>query len=548
MGPGRPTRGAFDPRAAWAGSLGAAPIAALTAFLLLGVAVLLAYRGSLDNGLVRWDDDIYLEKIPQLQSWTWSNLLWMWTDRSWFYWHPVAFMDHACDLWAFGTDWRRHHLMSACLHLLNAGWVLVLACAFLGPRKGEEPAARPSAVVGAAFLAALLWALHPLRVESTAWLAEKKDLLCAFFSLGATAAWLGGRRGWTWAAFVLALASKPTAVALPAAWLVLDLALLRRPLRESFREKVPFLALGFAAVFYGAGGTKEEGRVSSPLGLAYEQRILTPLWGFAAPLVRSVAPFGLSPMEPQFDPGEIRLVSLRWGGSFLLLAAASWWAIKRGGAWLAAWGVYLALAAPVSGLRQLAGLATADRFSYLATLPLFLLAGAAILRWGKGAAAAALLLAGGLAFLSVEQVEVWRDPTTLWARVLREWPGRGPEPHDHLGAWWAREAARSGDRAFLEKSEAEFRASLRIVERNPTAHSNLGRILEEKGDLAGAEKSYRRSAELAPAFGMARMNLARLCARRGRRDEARRWYDEAVATGAWVNPALKDEVERLLRR
>lgn len=531
----------FSPRAAWAGTLGRAPFAALGAILALGVAVLLAYRGSLGNGLVYWDDDIYLERIPQLHGWTASNLLWMWTDRSWFYWHPVAYMDHACDLSTFGTDWRMHHLMSLFLHLFNAVWVLVLACAFLGPREGEEPRYRPAAVVGAAFLAALAWALHPLRVESVAWLAEKKDLLCAFASFAATAAWLLRWRTWTWVAFLLALASKPTAVALPAAWFVLDVGLRGTGLRRAAAAAAPFLLAGLAAAVLGATGVKEEGRVSAPLGLGFDQRILTPLWGYASPLVKTLVPLGLSPMDPQFDPEEILLLTPRWGGSLLLLASLTWLAVKRRGMFAVAWFSYLALTAPVSGLRQLANLATADRFSYLATVPFYLLAAAGILRWGRGAAAAALLAAGGLAALTIPQIGVWHDPVTLWERVQAEWPDRGPQPHDHLGAWYAHEGKEAA-------AIAEFRASLRIAERNPTAHNNLGRMLEGTGDLAGAEREYRRSAALAPGFAVARWNLARLLARRGRRAEAETWYREALATGGWVHPGLQAEVEGLLGR
>jgi hypothetical protein len=573
---------AFDPRAAWRGTLGAAPLLASAAVFLLGAAVLLAFRGALADGLVDWDDDVYLERIPQLHDWTrtnWtSNLLWILTDRARFYWHPLAYGFHAAENGLFGGDLRLHHLAGLVLHALNAVWVLVLACAFLGPRRGEAPPARPAGVLGAALLAALLWALHPLRVESAAWLAEQKDLLCGFFSLAATAAWLlratapagapGGR--WTlavFACFVLALAAKPVAVALPAAWFVLDLAVLGRAgrpggLRAAAMEKVPFLVLGFAAVVAGATGEKEEGRVSSSLVLGFEHRVVTPLWGFAAPLVKTAVPVGLSPFDPQFPAGEIRLLSPRWLGSLALLVAASVFALRRWRRgepwWAAAWLAYLALAAPVSGIRQLATLATADRFSYLPTVPLFVLAGAGILAAGRaaaarfgpaGVAAAAgvpLLAAWGLALLAGRQVEVWRDPDTLWARVLREWPDRKPEPQDHLGAWHAKEAARTGDMDLWRKARGEFLESIRYFGANPAAWNNLGRVEEVLGDGAKAERCLRESARLADRFPLPRWNLARVLARKGERKEAERWYREALAAGGEVDPRLVAEVEGLL--
>jgi hypothetical protein len=547
--------------------------------------VLVVFRGCLANGLVEWDDDIYLQRIPELHGWSWSNAAWILTDTRWFYWHPLAYAFHAAEISLWGEDLRLHHFTSVALHALNACGVFALACAFLGPRRGGPAPARPAALVGAAFAAALLWALHPLRVESVAWIAEKKDLLCAFFSLAATAAWLlrstapagTPTRGWTvatWAAFVLALAAKPLAVALPAAWLVLDVLVLGRAarpggLRAAAWEKVPFLVAGFAAVWAGTSGVKEESRASDPLSLGWEQRVLTPLWGYAAPLVKTVVPLGLSPMDPQFNAEEIRLLSPRWLGSLALLAAGTWFAVRslRRGApgFAAAWFCYLALAAPVSGIRQLAGLATADRFSYMTTIPLFVIFGADVLGLCLGRVATARIgaargtaLAGCIVVVlaviagraAAAQVRVWRNPETLWTRVLEEWPGRIPGAHDHLGAWYASRASQSADpeeRTRLWESAArQFRAALRLAPENPSASNNLGRATERLGDANEAERLYRGAAARAPGFAIPRMNLARLCAAGGRRAEAKRWYAEALATGGWVQPGLRAEVERLL--
>jgi hypothetical protein len=544
--------------------------------------VLLVFRGCLANGLVQWDDDIYLSRIPELHGWSWSNVAWMLTDTRWFYWHPLAYACHAAEISLWGGDLRLHHFTSVALHALNACWVLVLGCAFLGPRRGGAGAGGPAGPLAAALFAALAWALHPLRVESVAWIAEKKDLLCAFFSFAATAAWLlratapegAPTRRWTvaaWAAFVLALAAKPLAVALPAAWIVLDVLVLGRAarpggLRAAALEKVPFLALGLAAVVVGASGPKEESRASIPLSLGWEQRVLTPLWGTAAPLVKTLAPAGLSPMDPQFRAEEIRLLSPRWLLSLALLAAATWGAIaawRRGSrAWAAAWFSYLALVAPVSGLRQLAGLATADRFSYLSTVPFHVGLAAGLLLLGRRfharagtartACVAALLLVHPfvLARQTAVQVRVWKDPGTLWGRVIAEWPDRIPGAYDHLGAWFASRAARSADRedrrALWEKAEEQFRAALLLAPANPSAANNLGRARERLGDPEEAERLYREAAARAPDFAIPRMNLARLLAAAGRRDEAIRWRDEALATGGWMQPELVEEVDRLL--
>jgi tetratricopeptide (TPR) repeat protein len=189
----------------------------------------------------------------------------------------------------------------------------------------------------------------------------------------------------------------------------------------------------------------------------------------------------------------------------------------------------------------------------------FYLAGAAVLgavggrpgaRAGAAAAALALGAAGWLAVATGAQVGVWKDPGTLWTRVIETWPGRIPGAYDHLGAWYASRASRAEtpeERTRLWNEAArQFRAALKLAPKNPSAANNLGRALERLGESKEAERLYREAAAQAPGFAIPRMNLARLLATSGRRAEGRRFYDQALATGGWVQPELKAEVEALL--
>jgi hypothetical protein len=577
-GEGRLEAPPLDPRAALRTTLRAAPSLSLALGLVIAASVLVAYRGSLDNGLVDWDDDIYLRRIPQLHAWTWENVRWMLTDTSWFYWHPLTYFVHAAEITLWQAEPKPFHFVGVALHTVIAIEVLVLAAILLAPRLEGAGGEEPAAPVTAAFLAALLFALHPLRVESVAWIAETKDLLCSIFYLASLLAWLAygtaterpERQRWyavSFALFVLALAAKPIVLTAPVVFLVLDVFLLgraKRPgsLRGLLLEKAPFLACGVVAAVYGASGAKEQSRASVPLDLGAGDRMLTPLWGFAAPLVKTLWPVHLCPFEPQLHTEEISLGNARYLLSAVLLCGLAAHVLVRWRkgeyAWAAAGLAYLAAMVPVSGIRQIAGLATADRFSYLPTIPLYVLAGAGILgarrraaaRFGTAGVAGVtmvpLFLAGLLAVLTVRQVEVWRDPGTLWARVREKWPGRVPVAHINLGAWYFSESLRTGDQRFLEKAGGEFEEAVRMTKANPAAENNLGRIYETLGRPEEALRHYQRAVEQAPRYSFAHMNLARFYASRGDLGSAERHYRAALETGGAIDADVKAEVERLL--
>ena len=556
--PGPPPEGAPPAAPAW---LPAALAAALVA------AVGAAFAGVGGNGFTDFDDDLYVTANPRVQSLSAENLRWMWTDTSLFYWHPLTWTVHALEVAAFGHDPRLHHLTSVLLHGLNAVLVYLL---FLAAARAAGTAAPPARVHAAGFAAALLWALHPLRVEPVAWAAGKKELLCTLFVLSALLAWL--RRGeapperrarWTAAALAataLALLSKPMAMTLPALLLVADAWPLRRfgrpgAWRGLLLEKVPFLLLVVAAVLPSALDPRQDALLPTGAGEALGGRLVQALGGFASGVERTLWPADLVPFYPLPFREDLTLATPRYALAALLLAAASfaaWRAWRRGGAAapLAAWAFFLVATAPVCGLRQAGSVETADRFAYLPTVALLLLAGGGILAAAVRAGpaiplGAALALAALLGVLSARQVGVWRDGSTLWTRVAGAFPERVPIAHQNLGAWWHRRAEETGDAAALARAEAEYREALRLRPDHAGARNNLALVLLGRGEEAEAERLLLEAARLRPGFAMAHANLARLYAARGRDAEARERVRLARESREPA-PAFLDEVERAL--
>lgn len=575
--------------------------------VLLVLAVAGVFHGALDNGFVNWDDPLYVSETPALTPpLDASKVRWMLTDRTLFYWHPVAYLVHAAENAIWGSDAMGHHLGSVLLHAINAllvAWLgaLILTTVARGsdaPGNGGVGRRTPSAVVVASFAGALLFAVHPLRVESVAWASEKKDLLCALFYLGTAGLWLmrgaaeddGRRRGLYGGALVLyllALGSKPMAVTGPLLLLLLDRYPLGRwrglvPPWPLLREKIPFAALAGLALVYSITGEKAQDITAAPVAFDPVQRLVTPLWSMTAGVVKTFWPHPLVAFYPLAMGQDLTWDALLRGGGgdgpWHLLTST--WRFVIGGAVLAsgcvaavlaerrgwrgpaaAWWGYLLLTLPVGGIRRLASIETGDRFSYLPTVGLFLLAGGAVLLVMERARTAGDLrvpaavfalvagAAGAFGALTVRQVETWRDSETLWETVLACHPRRSYHALTNLGTCYQ---ARSGRLAkegrtkeadrYLEMAAVQYERAVVASPNSPQAHANLGVVRALQGRATEALRSLEHSVALAPRLGEARAQLAALYLWLGRRRDAQREYEAAKAVGT---TSRSDLLERL---
>jgi Flp pilus assembly protein TadD len=419
-------------------ALAAAPVAAL------------AFLPALGNDFVEWDDDINIYENLDFRGLGWKQLSWMLTTRLAGHYIPVTWFTFGLDFTVWGMNPFGYHLTNVLLHAANVALFCFVAHRLL--RLAPHFDGR-SVRVGAG-VAALLFGLHPLRVESVAWVTERRDVLSGFFFLLTILAYLdasraeGRRRRWllagSFTSYVLAMGSKSIVMVLPVILLLLDVYPLRRlhtdprrwfstPTRGIWLEKLPFIAVAVAGGIVSYLAVASLSFVSSFERYPWPARIVMGAYNLVFYLWKTPLPIALSPLYAlprQVDPLEPRfMVSVV---VVLVISVALFVARRRWPAGLTAWMCYTVLIAPVCGVAVHGGpqLVT-DRYSYLPSLALAVLAGAGAAgftmaaRRGTFRRTIAILVAGGvvLAFvgfgvLTWEQTQVWHDTETLWRHAL----------------------------------------------------------------------------------------------------------------------------------
>jgi protein O-mannosyl-transferase len=483
-----------------------------TAAWLSAAAAFLVYLPSLSNGFVDWDDERYLLASKRFLGFGLEQLRWMFTTTLSGPYQPLSWMSLALDYQLWGPRAWGFHLTSALLHAANAALFCLIALELLGEKEDK-------ASVFAALFSALVFALHPLRVESVAWASERRDVLCGFFYLLSIRFYLQGKLRPCLAAFAAALFSKGMAVTLPLTLVILDYYPLRR---RAWAEKIPFFALSLAFGLVGWAGQSgvEPGRWPDP---DWSGRFAQAAYGLVFYFGKTLWPADLSPLY--LRPKELAVTAWPYAGCALgaaaVYAALASYRKRAPFAWAAAL-AYAAALFPVLGFVPFGRQLAADRYSYLPCLPLALLAGAAarhLWRRSEARLAAAVVLAL-LAFKTARQTGVWRDSVSLWARVAAHAPAE-PMPRNSLGY------ALAGQRRFPE-AEAQYRKAVELDPSYEPPHNNLGNILMASGRLPEAEASYRRAVELRPGYWEARSNLGLALARQNKLKPAAAELEEAA--------------------
>jgi protein O-mannosyl-transferase len=536
--------------------------------LWAAAAVLAVFLPTLSNGFVTWDDPANILENPLFHR-PWREALgWSFTAFHAGHYTPLAWVTLLADHHLWNGSPAGFHLTNLLLHAANAALAVLLARDFFR-RAGRESDWSPLA-------AALLFALHPLRVESVAWLTQRRDLLAAFFLLLAARAYLAGSARRCMSFYLLSLFSKPVGMVFPVVLTVLDVYPLRRLPGEVRRwndhewsaiwaEKIPFwAAAGLFAALAGAAQVAVKAAWSwRDHGLM--DRLAQGGRGLCFALGKTAWPAGLSPLY-EFPPAFswVRPESVMAMAAVLGITVALLRVRRRWPAGLAAWVVFLAFMAPTSGLFQSGPQFVADRYTYLACLPWALLAGAGITRLSPARTAALTGVIGALlGGLSWRQARFWKDGVTLWERAVSV-PPKTAVKINHLGnalvleredaVSWERavglfdEAIRRapteksmdvlwqahGNRGYAllrlgrnEEAEKSLRASLVLRPEYPEALNNLGLLLLEK-DPRGAEDCLRRALRADPMDMEAANNLAVALARQGRVAEARSVLEQGL--------------------
>jgi hypothetical protein len=476
--------------------------------LLVAAACAAVYGPCRGLGFVNVDDPSFIN--PPHPGLGLDALRWMTTQPYFCNYVPAALFSYGVDRDVWGGSPAAYHLTSVLLHAANAALLYAL-CLSLFPR----PRA-PRRDEACAAAAALLYALHPLRVQSVAWVAERRDVLCGFFLLLTLHAWLRGleprpgARRWraaAWAAHALALLSKPAAAPLPLVLLILDVWPLKRltdarSLRERMIEKLPFFALSAAATAAAFAAQKDCGAVVSLARALPGQRLRAALIGLVFYTGKTLWPARLSFYEWHWAPVR-GAVLLGAAATAAWLAAAARWPRARP-ALLAALAAQTVLLLPTLGWAPVGHELVADRYAYLSGLPLALLAAAGLraLPARRRAAAAALVVAalGLLAARTRAQIGVWSDTESLWRGVLRADPlayGARPSLASALTQKGETDEARLllEEQARLHPDDAETRADLeRLRAERPWTPRDRAAAYERLGRAAAARGEAERAA------------------------------------------------------
>ncbi len=540
----------------------ATPRAELIRWLMPLLVVLLTvsvFLPALHNGFVNWDDDDNFVKNPLYRGLGWTELRWMFTTIHMGNYRPLTWMTLGLDYVLWGMDPFGYHLTSLLLHAVSTLLFYFLTLRLLSLSIPAASAARGLRV--AAGLAALIFSIHPMRVEAVVWISARNHVLSNLFYLLTILCYLRatgyGKSSpllsrWLTGAvilFGLSLLSQPSGITLPFVLLILDVYPLRRlgggprkwlgpEARRLWWEKLPFLLLALGAGIIALMAKQQLGAMVSFAHYGLWARLSQALYGLGFYLWKTVMPVELSPLyqpPPRFDP---------WGWPFLLngvtFLAATAALVLTSRVWpagMATWLCYIAILAPVLGVAQSGPQLVADRYSYLSCLGWALLAGAGLARlwricfsgrtkWNVfvpvGALAVALM--AGLGILTWKQTQVWHDSESLWRWALAVNPVSSMA-HYNLGEVLQRDGR-------LEEAIDHIRLALQGDPTDEQAHYNLGVLLHRRGELDEAVVRYRRAIQINPGKVEARINLGIVLAQRGQLEEAMAQIREALK----INP------------
>ena len=559
----------------------AAPIA-------LALLTAVVFAPVLRAGFVDWDDPINFLENPYYRGLGWSQLRWMLTANVMGHWIPVTWLTLGADFAVWGMNPFGYHLTNLLLHAAGAALFYLVARRLLGL---AIPAAAPGAVGLGAVVSALYFALHPLRVESVAWITERRDLTSGLFFLLTILAYLKAherppavRTGWRWvslAAAALALASQSIVMGRPLVLLILDVYPLGRlgprvrdwwtaPARAVWREKIPFalLAVGTAAAAYLVQRNTGFLTPADPAGrvgmVAYN--VWFHVWKTAVPL--NLGP--IYELPTRVNPLDAAYLLSAAGG--LAITVAVWLLRRRWPAGLAIWAFYLVMLAPVAGFVHTGNHLGADRNTYVPGMGFALLVGAlaitVVLAGRRGllrppvtalALGVVAVWIGGLALTARAQSAVWYDSETLWRYAIEVDPTCAI-CHHNLGIVLGRRGDRAEAQALLERAIAlrpdrsEFQGNYGLLliqmgrrpeglaklrsrlDHNPrdvNTRVNLGIALVEDGRAAEAIAELERALRVRPDSLPALTSLGRALLADGRAEPARSAFERALA----IDPA-----------
>lgn len=530
----------------------------LTYYLAAAAALITfaVYSSTLHHDFINWDDDAYVFQNPYIRSFNVVFFKWAFFDFYASNWHPLTWISHGLDYAFWGLNPMGHHLTNNLLHAINTFLVVVLATRLVEAWKRNTTTHiqkvfqddRSLLITGG--VTGLLFGLHPVHVESVAWVAERKDLLCALFFLLSVMAYakyassavketvqknaklrfFNRQYLLSLGLFILALLSKPMAVSLPFVLLILDWYPFKRirslkMLWPVFLEKLPFFIFSFMSSILTI--------LAQRTGSAMKLNELVPLPGRLIVASKSlieylwklILPLDLVPYYPYpryifiLLPRFIVPIFLVIGITILCIGVA-----RKQKLWLSIWSYFVITLFPVIGIVQVGGQAMADRYSYLPSIGPFLGMGV-VLAWISGNSSSskkwglpikvfsvilALFVTVSLSYLTVRQIAIWKNSLDLWTRVIEKEPERAPVAYNNRGVYLS-------DTGQFDKAIADFNKAIELSPGESTAYYCRGLAFYKTGKFDQAIADFEKTIALDPLYWEASYYRDRALEKMGRR-------------------------------
>ncbi len=520
----------------------------VTISALIAIVTIITYRQVMHNEFINYDDDVYIYENPEIHNgFTTHSVTWAFTTPHAANWHPLTWLSHMLDCELFGLNPTGHHGMSLFIHTINA----ILLFALLTAMTGNTI---PGAVV------ALLFALHPLNVESVAWAAERKNVLSTtfwFLTIGAYYRYVIkpgiARYACVVLFFLLGLMSKPMLVTLPFVLLLLDFWPLGRypgqkkamddhdppPGRRSIdrpshfrwttwllvREKIPLIALMLLSCAITYSVQHKGGAVIDSLDLTIPQRFGNAILSYARYLNAMVWPTELAPLY-LLDPSQLHSAKVLATAMALAIATIACIAMRgRCPYAVVGWLWYLGTLVPVIGIVQVGFQSHADRYTYVPAIGIYVLVAWALRDFTAGGRRRSIpcctmvvAVAAVLGTITSAQVRYWRSGEDLFGRTV-ELNGNNYIARNNLG----NELVRNGK---IGEAMDQFRKTIEIKSDYSTVRRNLGGLLLERHYLYGdatldeAIEHLSKAVEIYPDYAMARQELGIALALNGETERA----------------------------
>ena len=487
--------------------------------LLLVVATLAVYNSVNRNAFVNFDDDPYITHNPHVTAGLNRQAInWAFSHCYEANWHPLTWISHAVDWQLFGPNPVGHHYVNVVLHAVNVVLLFLLLQSVTG-------------FTGRSLLVALLFAIHPVNVESVAWAAERKNVLSMLFLLLTMHAY-----GWyvrkpeirryalVALLFAFGLMSKPQVITLPFLLLMWDYWPLRRfgsarlPGGNSIRrkaiarglilEKVPLFLLSLASAIITMQAQKAGNAIRSVISYPFDLRLENALIAYCRYIGKALWPANLSPMYPH--PQTVGPWQLIAAVLFLSLITERVIDKRQRGYLVTGWFWFLVSLIPMIGLVQVGEQAMADRYAYLPFVGLFLIA-----VWGiaelaqsrqiatRSLAATAALVLAALGFLTYRQVGFWHDSETLWTHALQVSETGNYKAHFNLAVIYDAEGR-------YDEAVRQFRAAENPREDDPRIHVGMGIYDQRHGHFEEAIDEYEAALRLSSQATREQMVLSYL--------------------------------------